>query len=170
MSFLFGYRSLSKRRSPIAVYAGLIAAAPAVSQAAVFTYTNLAALTPAGTTVSRSFALNDGGTLIGDYTTSAGTTFFTYAGGTLTPFPTVAGTQLSYPTQATNGGHLINDAGIFGASGALNTAEPSRRHDRRRVLQPGGVRLHPVSRRHHLPDGHPGRDRDPAVRDQRPRT
>ncbi len=100
--------------------------APGVARAG-YTFVNVAGALPAGSTVtaSRAYALNDAGTLLGDYTTSAGTTFFTDTNGTVTPFPTVGGTQLSYYTQQSNGGHLVNNAGNFGANGATNTAEPS---------------------------------------------
>ncbi len=120
--------ALTRRRAALTLAAASLV--PGVASAASYTYTDVSAAVATaagGATVKGSlvYALNNTGTLLGDYTTSAGTTFFTYANGTAQPFPTVNGTQLSYPTQQPGGGRLINDAGLFGASGAVNTAEPS---------------------------------------------
>ena len=119
------------KRSPL-LWTGLLAgsaaavlAVPAAARAA-FTYTNLNALTPAGTGVSRAFAVNNAGTVVGDFATSTSVastsfTYFTYANGTLTPFPTVNGSPLTYDQTLTSGGRAINDAGVFAAGQGFTT-------------------------------------------------
>ena len=73
------------RASVRGVLTSAVLLAPGVARAG-YTYVNVAAATPSGTTSSRAFGINDAGTVVGEYAPTA-TTNFTYANGTLTPFP-----------------------------------------------------------------------------------
>lgn len=108
-------RSTAVRLAPLP---GMLAAAlaPGVARAG-YTYVNIAAATPSGTTSSRAFGINDAGTVVGEYAPTA-TTYFTYTNGTVTPFPTGLADVNTVP----GGGKPINASGNFITEGPADSS------------------------------------------------